>query len=108
MSIDNLWPDPATEELWRAHPEESDFGYAFAFGLYFLKEFPADESFDGTVSVGVSRPLPPEGPKDHVPRVVLSYTGDSGVRLTNVLLDPDEARRLAKLLKKAARKAEVR
>lgn len=105
MSIDNIWPDPAAEEQWRAQPEESESRRVPAFGLYFLNNFPADESFDGCLLVGVSRPLPPEEPRDHSARVVLGYMGDSGVRLNNVLLDPEDACRLAKLLKKAAKKA---
>ncbi|WP_431236696.1 hypothetical protein ACQ86B_17345 [Mycolicibacterium aichiense] len=105
MSIDNNAPDPTTntDESWLSRPEDYELDHVFAFGLYFL-DIPKGESFDGSVSVGVSRPMPPDGPQNHSARVVLGYNGDSNVRLSNVLLEPDEARRLAKLLEEAAEK----
>jgi hypothetical protein len=60
------------EERWRAHPEQADFGWAHAFGLYFLLNIPDEESFDGYVSVGITGPQPDETPADHSPSVVLA------------------------------------
>ncbi|BCI86077.1 hypothetical protein PJJ30_18435 [Mycobacterium kansasii] len=93
-------------EQWRSRPEGSEGAWVHAFGLYFLLNIPDDEAFDGALSVGVSGPSPDEAPADHSPSVVLGYTGDSGARLTNVLLQPDEARQLAAHLLSAAQTTE--
>jgi len=85
MSLDNdvrasmTDPELDTKEQWRAHPERTEPMRVHAFGLYFRLRIPHNEAFDGSLSVGVTRPMPGEADAEHSPSVVLGYTGDSGV-----------------------------
>jgi hypothetical protein len=118
MSIDNQPPagkqsgssrigilpnDPAREarDRWREHPEVNTLGEADGFVTYYVTD-PNDEQFHDTLSLSVATCgnsiLVPE--EDYV---LLSLDGLE--RLVNALITPDEARKLAKLLKKAAKKA---
>ncbi|MCA2303101.1 hypothetical protein JF770_05975 [Mycobacterium intracellulare] len=104
---------PANERL-RARPENLRFGLdtvgAYDIAYYRLNppngEFYADDTYP--VSVGVcgfhGKLAIEDRPTYGHDAVVLGIHGGAGRRLVNVLFEPDEARQLAKLLTKAAKK----
>jgi hypothetical protein len=93
--IDNL--DVAELPYYRLHPPQEEF---------------CDDYF--SVSVGVCgyhehhpTSLRDLHPDTYADQVLLGINGTTGTRLVNVLLEPDEARELAKLLKKAAKAVDI-
>jgi hypothetical protein len=121
------WATEAEEEAaydaWlkvRENPENLQYGtndLDVAELPYYRLNPPEEEFCDGYFSVSVGlcgyhgrypitlRDLHPDTYAEHV---LLGINGTSGTRLANVLLEPDEALQLAKLLKKAAKKVEDR
>ncbi|WP_136246017.1 hypothetical protein [Mycobacterium intracellulare] len=87
---------------WREHPEVNGLGDAEGFVTYYVNN-PDDEQFHDAMTLSVSTC----GNSIFVPEedsVLLSLDGST--RLLNVFIEPDEARRLATLLKDAASKVE--
>jgi hypothetical protein len=92
--------DPVQEyrERWEAHPEIVTFGSAEGFVPYYDTS-PDDEQFHGGMTLSVATC----GQSIFVSEessVLLSLDGST--RLVNIILEPEEARRLAKALEKGA------
>lgn len=112
MSITEAqWTD--WEQL-REHPENLRFGISDVDAVItYYRLAPEDEEFscEDRVAVGVcgvyDHDFPGPRPDDESEYVLLGLNGSCRTRLVNVLLAPDEARQLAKLLKKAAKKVEA-
>jgi hypothetical protein len=106
----------AANERLRARPENLRFGIhsVGALDITYYRLNPPDEEFFGNepgdfpVSVGLcgmyGYDALSEPPTKGSEFVVLGISGAVGRRLTNVLLERDDALRLAKLLKQAAKK----
>jgi len=125
MTLDNTAPTAPTDEelpaieFLGARPENLWFGLSTVGGFVAYHRLnPPSEEFWGCepgsfpLSVGIcglyGHPLDVDDdrPDQGTDAVVLGVHGSAGRRLTNVLLEPSEALRLAKLLKKAAKKSQ--
>lgn len=97
-------------EYLRAHPENLQHGTSDVDAeiTYYRLNPPRDDFCDqNTVFVGVcgayAHDFPGPRPDEASELVLLGLRGSTGKRLINVLIEPDEARKLARSLRRAAK-----